>query len=177
VAYLDTNLLLSYYFENDRNHRHAAEIVESLKQQGKKRYISPLVIVELYAVISRRLEQLRLPPPFINLDREGKIQAVIKDIIQKVEAITTNDECRIDQLNQAKAFHIYVKAIKQAGQLKLKTLDLLHIAYALRLAEKNLADTFATLDREITEKKPILEHLGIKILSNAHENTAEQGNA
>jgi len=118
-------------------------------------YISSLVVVKLYAVTSRRLYELRLPPPFMHLDRDKRIQALIKDIIQSTEAAIIDDECCLDQLHQAKAFHIYVKAVEQATQLKLKTLDLLHIAYVLRLAEKNLAPHIChTRQRNSGEKTP-----------------------
>ena len=150
MAYLDTNVLLSYYFENDGNHQRTVRIVESLKLRGEKAYVSPLTIAELYSVVSRALDKLRLPPCFASLDRERQIHALIKDIIKRVGVVVVNDEPRLDQVNEGKAFHIYARAAEQAGQLKLKTLDLLHIAYALWLAERKSVHTLITFDKEIT---------------------------
>ena len=41
-----------------------------------------------------------------------------------------------------------------AHKLKLKALDLMHIAYTINLASKGLANTIVTLDKEIKEKEP-----------------------
>jgi predicted nucleic acid-binding protein len=55
--------------------------------------------------------------------------------------------------------------MRLAHVLRLKTLDLLHIAYALHLAEKGLIHTFATLDKEIAERRDVIEKLGLKLLT------------
>jgi len=55
--------------------------------------------------------------------------------------------------------------MRLAHVLRLKTLDLLHIAYALHLAERGLIHTFATLDREIAERRDVIEKLGLKLLT------------
>jgi hypothetical protein len=52
-----------------------------------------------------------------------------------------------------------------AHKLKLKALDLMHIAYTTNLASKGLANTIVTLDKEIKEKEPL------KILSTKNHNT------
>jgi len=54
---------------------------------------------------------------------------------------------------------------KIEGDLKLKTLDLLHIAYATLLAGKGLVNVFTTLDNEILAKGYLLEKLGLKLLN------------
>jgi len=54
--------------------------------------------------------------------------------------------------------------VKYAVDLKLKTLDLLHIAYAILLANEGLVHMFTTLDNEIIAKGYLLEKLGLKLL-------------
>jgi predicted nucleic acid-binding protein len=41
MAYLDTNVLIAYYFEEDENHRSAEKIVENLKRAQTTIYFSP----------------------------------------------------------------------------------------------------------------------------------------
>jgi hypothetical protein len=55
------------------------------------------------------------------------------------------------------------KAIQLAHALRLKTLDLLHIAYALHLAEKGLVHTFAALGKEIAERRGVVERPGLRL--------------
>ena len=61
---------------------------------------------------------------------------------------------KLEQLNEFKAFHIFAKTVDLAHKLKLKALDLMHIAYTTNLASKGLANTIVTLDKEIKEKEP-----------------------
>ena len=55
------------------------------------------------------------------------------------------------------------KAMQLAHALRLKTLDLLHIAYALHLAEKGSVHAFAALDKEIAERRDVVERLGLRL--------------
>ncbi|GEM_PF-3017832 len=75
-----------------------------------------------------------------------------------------DDEPHVEQVNKTKLFHICRRAIRYVTDLKLKTLDLLHIAYAILLASKGLVNVFTTLDDEILAKRHLLEKLGLKLL-------------
>jgi predicted nucleic acid-binding protein len=58
---------------------------------------------------------------------------------------------------------VYRKAIDLALELKLRTLDVMHIAYALELARRGLVEVFATLDGEILERRRLLGSLGLRV--------------
>ena len=60
MAYLDTNIPLSHYFAEDPNHLNAARLMETLRRRGEEMRISSLMLVELYAYISRRIGALKL---------------------------------------------------------------------------------------------------------------------
>jgi len=53
MAYVDTNVLISYYFDEEELHEVSTRIFNMLKTMQKKIYISPLTLVELYSVIAR----------------------------------------------------------------------------------------------------------------------------
>jgi predicted nucleic acid-binding protein len=53
MAYLDTNIIVSYCFK-DENHAKAAKIIEELRRERKQLRISPLTLTELFAVASAK---------------------------------------------------------------------------------------------------------------------------
>jgi predicted nucleic acid-binding protein len=155
VAYLDTNVLLSHYFTEDPNHPYATQLVETLRTRREEMRISLLTLVELYAYISRRIGALKPPPHYARLSQEEKVAAVATHVLKHAGAQPV-DNTPADLLQ---------KAMRLAHILRLKTLDLLHIAYALHLAERGLIHTFATLDKEIAERRDAIERLGLRLLT------------
>ena len=126
MAYLDTNVLLSHHFAADPNHPYAVQLVETLRKHREEMRISLLTLVELYAYISRRIGALKLPPHYARLSQEEKVAAVVTHIIKHASA----------QLVDNTPADLLQKAMWLTHALRLKTLDLLHIAYALHLAER-----------------------------------------
>ena len=86
--------------------------------------VSLLTLVELYAYISRRIGALKLPPHYARLGQKEKATATH---VLKHAGAQPADNTPADHLQ---------KATQLAHALRLKTLDLLHIAYALHLAER-----------------------------------------
>jgi predicted nucleic acid-binding protein len=153
VAYVDTNVLISYYFDEEELHEVSTRIFNMLKTMRKKVYISPLTLVELYSVIARNLSKYRLPPHYTVLDEKGKIHALVKDILEYSKPILVDDESKLELLDKSSVFHIYKKAIDYVATLKLRSLDLMHITYAIELAKRGLVDTFITLDKELISRR------------------------
>jgi len=154
MAYIDTNVLLSYYFTKDENHTCALNIVKKLRSEQREIIISPLTVAELFSVISRRIHQYKLPPHIKHLDEKTKVGVLVRQALSILNPRVIDDEPRLEQLNEFKAFHIFAKTVDLAHKLKLKALDLMHIAYTINLASKGLANTIVTLDKEIKEKEP-----------------------
>ena len=133
-----------------------------IRSKRKQTYVSPLTMVELFSAISRKIQQLKLPPHITQLDEKARIHIIVKQILKLLNPVVISDEPRLSNINGFRGFHVFAKAVDLAHQLKLRTLDLLHIAYALDLASKGLADSIVTLDREIQEREPMLQKLGLK---------------
>jgi len=171
MAYLDTNVLIAYYFEEDENHRSAEKIVENLRSGRKQPFISPLTLTEIFSVISRNIWKYRLPPHLKKHSERTRVYTLVKLILKALNPNIINDEPRVEQLNNTTVFHIFRRAIDYSSHLKLATLDLLHITYALQLANKGLIDTFVTLNRDMLTKTEPIEKLGLKICApiNAHK--------
>jgi len=164
MAYVDTNMLISYYFDEEKLHEISVRIFNVLRAMQKKIYISSLTLVELYSVIARNLSRYRLPPHYMVLDEEKKIHALVKDILEHLKPILVDDEPKLELFDKSSVFHIYKKAIDYVATLKLKSLDLMHITYAIELAKRRLVDTFITLDKELMSRRQVLEGLGLKVM-------------
>jgi predicted nucleic acid-binding protein len=164
MAYVDTNVLISYYFDEEEFHEVSTRIFNVLKTIQKKIYISPLTLVELYSVIARNLSKYRLPPHYMVLDEKRKIHVLVKDILEYSKPILVDDESKLELLDKSSVFYIYKKAIDYVTTLKLKSLDLMHITYAIELAKRGLVDTFITLDKELISRRQVLEGLGLKVM-------------
>jgi hypothetical protein len=88
--------------------------------------VSLLTFVELYAYISRRIDALKPPPHYARLSQKEKATAVATHVLKHAGA---------QPVDNTPADHLQ-KAIQLAHALRLKTLNLPHIAYALHLAER-----------------------------------------
>ncbi len=134
MIYLDTNVIISYADELDPNHDKATKLLGSLEAD---RIASRLTLLELTSVYSRAGLQKPLAHALYSLKlARAKLFEV--------------------DLNEAVAH-----AIKYAPHLRLRTLDLLHIA-AAKLAG---ARAFATLDKEIISRESRLHELGLQIVT------------
>ena len=89
---------------------------------------------------------------------------MVKLILNSVKPKIADDEQKVEPLDSTNMFHIFAKAINLAHKLRLRTLDLIHIAYATNLASKGLANSIATLDKEIMSRAQELRNLGLEVL-------------
>ncbi len=134
MIYVDTNVIIAFIDELDPNHSKAVELLKSLKGD---RVVSKLTLIELASVYSRA-----------NLDDPLALSIYsVKHIGAKVVDIDFNE--------------ILIHAFKLAPLLKLRTLDLLHVA-ACKIMN---AKYFVTFDRDIISKSSLIEKIGIKIVT------------
>jgi predicted nucleic acid-binding protein len=168
MAYLDTCVIISYCIDGDPNHNKAVNIIERLKKINgiDKFYASTLTLVELYSVLSRKIQSYRLPPGIEEIaNYKIKLQSTIAYFLQLLSIYIFSDEAKLADLDHLKLFHKFSDAINLATELKLGTLDLLHIAYASQLVKKGLTKFFVTFDSEILDKKEIiLKNIGMKVI-------------
>jgi len=135
MIYLDTNIIISYVDELDPNNERAVKLFSTLEN---KRVVSKLTLVELTSVFSRANLDNPMAFALYSIEKSGA----------KVEDVDFNNAI--------------VKAPRLAQYLKLKTLDLLHLAIC---AEIN-AESFATFDESIISKsEDIYRMLKVRVIS------------
>jgi hypothetical protein len=96
--------------------------------------------------------------PIARLKDRERLRFLTRWLISHLGATVIDDECELADLDGHRAFAEFSQAA-QLAQLKLKTLDLLHLAYAMRLASKGLVKYFATLDGEILRRSGEIERM------------------
>lgn len=138
MSYIDTSVLISYVNPDDSLHDKAVKLIDGFHE---KKLVSDLTIIELYSVFSRTMNLSNI-----------EIEALVKYTLRK-----TN----VEKLS-VKWDRIYRRAIKLANELKLKSLDLLHIT----IASLSNCRFFATFDKDILRKSAIIrEKLGLEIVN------------
>jgi predicted nucleic acid-binding protein len=111
MAYLDTNIIVSYCFK-DENYAKAAKIIEGLRRERKQLYISPLTLTELFAVASTKGDSFKLPPHFKRFDRRTRVNLLVKYALETLKPTVAPDEPLTEKFDEASVFHIYKKAIE-----------------------------------------------------------------
>jgi predicted nucleic acid-binding protein len=137
VIYIDTNVIISAIDELDSLHKEAVELLNKFKDYGEK-ITSKLTLVELVSVYSRA----GLEKPFIYA--LASIKSLGIRIYTEIDFNTILD-----------------RAVRYSKDLKLKTLDLLHIVAAITIGAKY----FVTFDKDIIGKRYFIERHGLKILT------------
>ena len=136
TTYIDTSVIISFVDEKDSNHEKALRLINKLP---KDRATSMLTLVELASVYSRAGLEKPLALTLYSID------VVNARIIDDIDFNT-----------------VLRKALTYAQQLRLRTLDLLHIVTASTIGCKK----FATFDSEIIRRSnAIASALGIEVVT------------
>jgi predicted nucleic acid-binding protein len=128
MIYLDTNVIISYVDELDSRHGDAKSLLSTLEGN---RAVSRLTLAELASAFSRADLDSPMALALYSIEQSGA----------KVVDVDFSD--------------IIIKALKLAGELRLRTLDLFHLVIC---AEIN-AEIFATFDENIISKSEDLHRL------------------
>jgi len=139
LIYIDTNIIISYMDEADANHSRAVKLIQSLR--GERLVASRLALVELVSVYSGA----RLEGP------QALALYSIREAGVHLAEISFNDVLSL--------------AFRLSAELRLRTLDLLHITASKLLGAKY----FATFDKDIISKKDLVARIGIGIISEEPE--------
>ncbi len=131
MIYFDTNVLIAVIDEEDPNHK----LVRKLPKSG--RVTSKLALAELVSVFSRAGIDDPLSLSFYSLK------------LAKAELLDVDFD------------EVFNMAFKLAPELRLRTLDLLHIAICKVIG----VDRMATFDKEIIRRRKTLEGLGVEVSS------------
>ncbi len=163
-TYVDTNIVLAYAFEEEKQHTDAERMVTEARERGAF-YISSFTILELYCVLSRNISKYRLPPIFEEiLDSSAKVRGAVKYAVKRLDPIILSDELQVNDIDDIRIFHRFYETIKLAPKIKLTTADSIHVAYAHQLKKEDKIKYFMTADRDFDKKKDLIkENTGILI--------------
>jgi predicted nucleic acid-binding protein len=150
MEYVDTNVILAKYFPEDKVHQRA---VRYLEQNAIRKLISPISLVELVAVLSRVDPAIRAPDELLRETPRRRVRALLEFLIAdshlRVASVPARAKLRAGGTSFSAPIE-YLTSIHLAHALKLKALDLLHLAYASNLRQWGYEiKTFVTLDQDI----------------------------
>ena len=151
--YVDTSVIVARYKPSDRLH---ADSERLFRRESFKFYVSSLTLVELYSVFSR-MNQLEHP-------------LVGDDALSTLVAFTIRD-CRLRVVRRSRPVETsslgervnlpmeYYFSMKFAHELKLRTLDLIHLAHAWVARSRDSVEAFVTGDEEVLEKSEVIRKI------------------
>ena len=135
MNYIDTNVIISFLNNRDINHEKALKTLN----HDSEMVTSPVAILELKSVLCRTT----------TLDT-NEIEAFV-DYLHEI-----NIEVPMIDMNK-----VISNAIEIAVNIRMKTLDILHLAAGVVLN----VDDFITFDREFLEKEKEIENIGLRVKS------------
>ena len=158
MAYVDTNVILARYFPGDKLHDRATRFLE---RDRERKIISPISLAELAAVLSRLDVGLRAADELLQAPPKRRIRALVEFMVKDsnllVASVPVQAKFKVAGTILLAPIE-YHSCIRLAHLLRLKTLDLLHLAYAdnLRKSGHDL-NAFATFDTEILAKAELVQ--------------------
>lgn len=138
MIYLDTNVLVAFINSSDPNHEAA---VNYLSKKDVEFIVSQVTVLELYSVFSRVMDV-----------SDAEVEALVEYTIRRSAA----------KLTEVDWHKLYKQALAIANAVKLRTIDLLHVA-AASLAN---AKIFVTFDKNILSRSTAVQQaLGFQLVS------------
>ncbi len=158
-------MILARFAPKDPLHAAARSFFSTEKAE---RIISPISLVEINAVLSR--ENITFDTPEFIAKETGvrRIRALseyfIKFLGLRMESLPLTARVRVAGSTVNIPLE-YSEALKRAGELRLKTLDLLHLAYAGLVSNlRTKIDNFVTTDSDILDRGLVIEQqFGFKV--------------
>ena len=151
---------MAKYVSEDPYHESSKTFLDSARGGN---VASPLTVVELMAVIARHAEEMQAPDEILPKHPRMRIRSVVEFFLRDsnitIMSVEANARMRIAKSILTVPLE-YVTSLRLASVLKLKTLDLMHLAYAenIRSSGREL-DLFVTTDKSILKKSNDIERL------------------
>ncbi|MFH0848770.1 MAG: hypothetical protein V1857_04640 [archaeon] len=173
-AYVDTGVMLARYIPGDPENPSCSRFFERIETN---KFVSVLSILELSCVFSRLLEtdEVEVPPEIeeslTELSREERIRTMVEYVLEDCGLRTVEVDpihLTISLLGSpTKISHVCYKALNLASELRLRTLDILHLAHISSLVDEGVQiECLVTNDSELlARRKQISEILRIRVLS------------
>lgn len=156
-SYIDTSTIISYALKGDKNHPKALQLIDEIKDV-EEFYISTLTILELHSVLSRRINDYKIPPSFEKIaSPSSKVKIAVKYTIESIKLNIIPDNSMTEKLGSTgfDGRQIFHESIELAPKIKLRTLDLMHATYAY--LNKDCLDCIISFDKDFKKKKDLIE--------------------
>jgi len=158
-VYVDTSVIIARYKPQDPLYSIANKFFAT---KNIEFIISPLSLVELNAVISRLLPySITIPSTIKKLDAPTLVEFIVSDCNLKLVSRSYLTAYQVGSMRVRIPLEYYL-ALLIANKVKLRTLDLLHLAYVYLM--KNYVNIFITGDDDILEKRDTIKNLDIKVM-------------
>jgi len=160
--YVDTSLLVAALDVKD--HRQAEAL--SLLEKYRSKVASELVLIEMASVLSRDKRLLKSLSQRLKLSEDLTLIAVLIYLLKMFKI----KYAKLDLLQRSimpwTMYQPFATALELSTNLKMKTLDLLHLAYIQAISKTGEPVTaIATADRDFKKaQKQITKKLGIKVI-------------
>jgi predicted nucleic acid-binding protein len=160
MIYVDTSVVITALDPTDPRRDKARKILESYKDK----IVSELVIAELASVLSKRYEVLSYIKNKLGISDRVAFMAVILYILKRFNL----KHVKVDEFSTTPLGRFYEPiryTIELAEELRLKTLDLLHLAYIKTMKEQGIwIQSLLTADTDFKNNEENIKRiLGITI--------------
>ncbi len=154
---MDTNVILARFAPKDPLRQAAKNFFDS---KGD-RIVSPISILEICAVLSREGVKFDSPRLVMGETETRRVLAISEYFVEflgmRVESLSLTNRVRIAGSTLSLPLE-YSEALKKAGELKLRTVDLLHLAYSGLISSlRTRIDRFVTSDSGIIDRARTIE--------------------
>jgi len=161
MSYIDTSIIIAALDKLDPRQGLAQEVLE--KEENKK--ISELVLAELASILSRRENVLLEISRRINVKKELIITVAILYIMRRFKLNYRRVDGHKRIFVVGNLYSPLATAIDISSKFKLKTLDLLHLAYVKTLIEQGEeVNELITIDDDFKRERDTIEQeLNVKV--------------
>ncbi|MBI4257497.1 MAG: PIN domain-containing protein [Thaumarchaeota archaeon] len=163
MIYIDTSLIVAALDESDSKHAHALQILQTTRDK----VVSELTLAELSSTLARREEALLDIATKAQIKKELATITAIIYILRRFKLKQAKPQGFITIPTLGRLYAPIAITIQLSEAIKLKTLDLLHLASAKQIKENGLAITsFATGDQAFERyRNEIEKQTGVELIT------------
>jgi len=154
LSYIDTSVIVAALDPLDPRQKQARSILE---EEGEK-VISELMLVELASIVTRREELVTSIANKLGLSKEEAIIAIILYLLKRfnLKYKKVHNGTRLPLLGEV--YKPIAVAVQLSPKLKMRTLDLLHIAYVKLIKDKEEPiQKLVTADKDFEKARETLK--------------------
>lgn len=160
MIYVDTSAIVAALDSQDPRQNRAKELLE----KTENKIVSEIVLAELASVISRRWRFVKDIAERLGLSRDEASVAILIYILKRfgLKYRLVDGSTRLPLLG--KVYRPVAVAIELSSKARLKTLDLLHVAYAKLMKEEGESiEEILTADTDFEKAGELLKKLGLEL--------------